>query len=342
MRHRGAGGWDRTNATSAPPATHHAGGHKRKADDEDDDRRHSPPAGASPWVRPSDGDIVDRGIITMDLAATLFERYRDRMAPHLPAVVFPPSTTVPELRRTKPTLFLSIMASAGSEMPHLTRILQKELMQTFAEKVFLTGEKSLEIVQAVLVATIWHWPPERFEELKFYQLIHVAAVMAIDIGLGKKNGQKRSTNAASLYTWQNIKRQPLPDPTSIESRRTWLACFFLTSTASMALHRPNLVRWTSFMTECVDLLESSPDAAPTDKYFCHCVWTHRLGEDISGQFSMDDPSKSVDINDPRSQHVLKALERDLEKYRASVPPDLLQRKYPLSLLVLNLLTNACR
>lgn len=262
----------------------------------------------------------------MDLAADLFARYTERMAPHLPAVIFPPSQTAAEIRRSKPILFLAVMAAAGSEMHSLQTVLQRELMTIFAEKVFLSGEKSLELVQALLVAVIWYWPPEHFEELKFYQLVHVAAVMAIDIGLGRKGPQRRPMGAQ--YSWQShsFRRQGPLDSTSIECRRAWLGCYFLTCNTSMSLHRPNLVRWTPFMSECIDILNSSPDAAPTDKYFCHLVTQHQLGEEICGQFSLDDPANVVDINDARTQYALKALERDLDKAKNSVPEDLLKRK----------------
>lgn len=82
------------------------------------------------------------------------------------------------------------------------------------------------------------------------------------------------------------------------------------------------------MAESKDILETAPDAAPTDKYFCHLVWSHHLGEEVGAQFSMDDPSAMVNITDARTQYALRALERDLERYVASVPQDLMKRKYP--------------
>lgn len=284
----------------------------------------------SAFGRTGPGDIVDRGLITIERATELFARYNNHMVLHLPAVVFPPGTTIPELRKNKPTLFLAVMAAATSESPALQKILQKELMTIFAEKVIITGEKNLEIVQSLLVAVIWYWPPEHFEELKFYQLVHIAAVMAIDIGLGQKQPQRRG----KFFTegWRTngncatFRRSTPPDPTTIECRRTWLTCHFLAANTSMALHRPNLVRWSPFMTECVSILESSPDAAPTDKYFCHLVWTHRLAEEVGIQFSLEDPSSTVNVTDMRTQYALRGLERDLEKYRAAIPQDLLQRK----------------
>ncbi|KAH0491439.1 hypothetical protein TgHK011_002871 [Trichoderma gracile] len=308
-------------------------GQKRKAHDRDgpsgdDHKAMTPSTSWSGFSRPTEGDIVDRGLVTMEHATGLFNKYKEHMVRHLPAVVFPPSTTVMELRKTKPTLFLAIMAAATGENHSLQRVLQRELMQLFAEKVIVTGEKNLELVQAMHVAVIWYWPPEHFEELKFYQLVHIAAVMAIDIGLGRKGGSRRGPPP--------FRRNPPPDPCSIECRRTWLTCFFLALNTSMSLHRPNLIRWTPFMTECLEILESSPDAAPTDKYFCHLVWTHRLAEEVGSQFSLDDPSTVVNITDARTQYALRALERDLDKYIASIPKNLMQHTLRLNFNVVNL------
>jgi hypothetical protein len=200
-------------------------------------------------------------------------------------------------------------------------------MQTFAEKIIIIGEKSLDLVQALNIAVIWYWPPEHLEELKFYQLLHIAAVMAIDIGLGRKNQGRGGLRKHFPHSWRDhpTKKHRLPDPTSMESRRTWLTCYFLAMNASMVLHRPNLIRWTPFMTECVDILESSPEAAPTDKYLCHLVWTHRLAEEVGIQFSMDDPSATINLADTRIQYALKGFERNLEKYSSSISAEMQQR-----------------
>lgn len=277
-------------------------------------------------------DSIDRGILTMDMANELWTRYTDMMVPHLPGVVFPAGTTAAEIRKTKPVLFLAIMAVGSSELPSVQRTLTKELMQILADKVMVVGEKSIELVQALQVAVMWYWPPEHFEELKFYQLVHIAAVMAIDIGLGRKKSIQGGAlglrkHIPAEWRQQHFKKHPLPDSTSLEARRAWLACYFLATNTSMALHRPNLIRWNSFMTECVDVLESSPEAAPTDKYFCHLVWTHKLAEDVGIQFAMDDPSATINIADARTQYALRGFERDLEKYSSAVSEEFKQREF---------------
>lgn len=272
-------------------------------------------------------DAIDRGVLSMAKAEELWVRYTDYMAPHLPGVVFPSSTTAADIRKTKPILFLAIMAASSSELPSVQRTLTKELMQIIADKVVVVGEKSLELVQALHVAVMWYWPPEHFEELKFYQLVHIAAVMAIDIGLGRKKASRGGMRKHMPVEWRaHSKKHPLPDPTSIEARRAWLTCYFLATNTSMALHRPNLIRWNSFMTECVDILESSPEVAPTDKYLCHLVWTHKLAEDVGIQFAMDDPATTINIADTKTQYTLRGFERDLDKYKSSIPEELRQRE----------------
>lgn len=267
-------------------------------------------------------DIVHRGIISTSMASELWDRYNYQMVPHLPAVVFPRDMPFGELREMKPILFLAIMAAAASETPKVQRVLVKELMQVFADKIVVAGEKSVELVQALNVSVMWYWPPEHVEELQFYELVHMAMIMAIDLGLGKRKPRRGEQKA---FRDLPFRKHPLPDPTTIESRRTWLTCYFLTTNTAMALHRPFLLRWTSFMAECVDVLESSPEAAPTDKYFCHLVWTHQLAEEVGFQFCMDDPSVSVNLSDHMTQHRVRGFERELEKHKKDVPSELMQR-----------------
>ncbi|KAL0938681.1 fungal specific transcription factor [Colletotrichum truncatum] len=333
-----APGTSESDATPYDPLAPSTSGQKRKFSERGDTPTEIPePSRPAPPIQMGAdyADVVERGILSAEKSLELFERYKTHMMPHMPAVVFPPGTKGDELRKSKPLLFLAIMSAASSESPNVQRRLVKELMQIFAEKIIITGEKSLEIVQALQVAVIWYWPPEHFEELKFYQLVHISAVMALDIGLGRRTGGRK---VQVPYQFRNhpFKRAPPPDPTTLECRRAWLASYFLAANTSMALHRPNLVRWTSFMAESMEVLQTSADAAPTDKYFCHLVWTHRLAEEVGVQFAMDDPAIVPSITDSRTQYSLRMLERDLEKYSTSVPKDEMGPTLRMSFHVLSL------
>ncbi|KAH8657458.1 hypothetical protein BGZ60DRAFT_531622 [Tricladium varicosporioides] len=281
-------------------------------------------------------DVVDRGLLTAEMANKMFTCYVERMAPHLPAVIFPPGTTSAEVRKSKPTLFLAILgASSGMNYPELQRTLTKEVMGIYAERVIVNGEKTLELIQALHVSTLWYWPPEHFEELKFYQLIHIAAVMAIDIGMGKKSKSQKG-KYAGLWRDHPWRRTPYPDPECAEARRSWLVCYFLCCNASMGLRRPNLIRWTPFMADCIEFLEASPEAAPSDRVLCQWVRSQHIAEEIGTQFSMDDPMATVSIADSKVQYALKGFERDLEKWSSQITPDIQSHDLKLTEHVVNL------
>ena len=101
----------------------------------------------------------------------------------------------------------------------------------------------------------------------------------------------------------------------------------------MSLRRPILIRWQSYMEECISILETSPDAAPTDMWLCHLVRAQHIAEEVGFQFSMDDPTSGISIGDPKTQYHLKSFERQLEELRerANTQPKLDNRKHPESL-----------
>ncbi|KAM3086771.1 hypothetical protein ACMFMG_000895 [Clarireedia jacksonii] len=284
-------------------------------------------------------DVVDRGLITADVATNMFNCYVEKMAPHMPAVVFPHGTTAAEIRKTKPILFLAILsASSGTNYPSLQKQLTKEVMSIYADRIVCNGEKTLELIQALHVSTLWYWPPEHFEELKFYQLIHIAAVMAIDIGMGRKGKSSKTQKMKSAGLWRDHpwRRTPYPDPETIEARRTWLGCYFLCCNASMGLRRPNLIRWTPFIADSVELLETSHDAAPTDRILCQWVRSQRIAEEVGIQFSMDDPLATVSMSDQKVVYALKGFEKDLEKWSNQIPTDIQTPSLKLTEHVINL------
>ena len=132
-------------------------------------------------------DVVDSGIISMATARQLFETYRKDLFPHYPMVAIPDSTSADELRQTKPTLFLAIIAAAaGSENSDLSAMLDQEVLHAYAMKSLVHSEKSLELVQALLISAVWYHPPSKFGQLKYYEYIHMAATMAMDIGIGTR------------------------------------------------------------------------------------------------------------------------------------------------------------
>lgn len=177
-------------------------------------------------------DVVDRGLVSLEMAASLINIYINALMPHYPVVVLAENFIIDDLRRDKPVLFLSIIAAAAGKCdPQLRSVLSTELLQTFATKLFINGEKSLELVQSLIVTVVWYLPPVNSGMLKFYEYIHMAATMALDLGIGSKPGPLRNiyTTSRTLVD-EKVLGMPIasePDPGEIECRRTFLACFLL-------------------------------------------------------------------------------------------------------------------
>lgn len=134
-------------------------------------------------------------------------------------------------------------------------------------------------------------------------MVNCAAVMALDLGLGKRTNRKLNTGQF---------HRPYLDTSSVECRRTFLVCYYLCMSITMVLRRPILLRWTKYMEESIHILEMSSEALPSDKLLCHHVKLARIGENISVQFSMDDPSVEISIADPDVKHAMKRFEEDFD------------------------------
>jgi len=290
-------------------------------------------------IKPAEGnehrheyvDVIGRQLLGIEMAREIFDHYIENLVPHFPAVVFPPGTTADEVRKEKPTLFLAILASASRmSHPDLHHALHKEISRTLAEKIMINGEKGLELVQALLVTSVWYYPPEHVYELKFYMLTHQAASMALEIGLGRRAVLPKSRGLPILSTIPRVMRPGEPagprtpgclfvDSSTLESRRTLLACYWTCCNVAMALRRPNVLRFTPFMAECVQELETNPKAAKTDIILANLVKVQRIAEDVGNEFAFDRVDAVVDLQEERVQLKLQEFSRRLKTWKDELP-----------------------
>lgn len=75
------------------------------------------------------------------------------------------------------------------------------------------------------------------------------------------------------------------------------------------------------MKECIEVLESHPDAYPSDKLFCQHVKIQHICEDIGLQFLMDDNTANISITDPKVTYALTVLENQLKTWKEQIPPE---------------------
>ncbi|KAJ5325205.1 uncharacterized protein N7506_008307 [Penicillium brevicompactum] len=282
-------------------------------------------------------DMIDREIIDYNTASLAFDRYVHQMAPEMPFVVFPPGTAMGEVRRNKPFLFLAIIAVSVSVFnPEAQTILVNELYKLIAEKVVVKGHKSLELVQTIMVCAMWYMPPDSFEELKFYSLTHMAAILAMELGLNRRPSENKRT--LNMIRELIIKKPTGPafDPEGPEARRTWVGCYYLAAQMASALRRVHLITWQPYMDECLEILATHPDALPSDRKL---KWWAKLGiimEDAGTNFAAEDPGSIATFAGSKVFYDMKMFEDRIAKWRAEVPQDVYSSPMIQTELVLNL------
>lgn len=108
--------------------------------------RHSTPPippieDSSLW--PSDGDV-----------APLLEAYEDKMGGAFPFVVVP-RQSIQTLRSNRPYLLKAVVTAAAHKNRELQRLRAVDFITSLSRAILIDGEKSLDILQALLVHLAW-------------------------------------------------------------------------------------------------------------------------------------------------------------------------------------------
>lgn len=174
-------------------------------------------------------DVVDRGLISIDTAESLVSFFIHDLLAIFPFIVFPAKTSARGLRTSKPTLFLAIVTAAAIAVDaKLASALNRELLNLYAQRFFIQAEKSLEMVQALIVMTVFSLPPESPSQIQTYQYPHIAATMALEIGIASRQRLPRKLVPSSSQPGQSKQKNKF-DEKMAEEARMILACYHLAS-----------------------------------------------------------------------------------------------------------------
>lgn len=262
------------------------------------------------------------------------------------------------VRWETPVLFLSIMTAAmgtgvgaidgvfepGTEYEALGTALDSLLLRAYTDQIMYKEQKSIELVQALLISANWNFyyfenarsrgegessgygeedaVPDRFDNLRFFQHLHMAAVMAVELETLRNTAGNESVGGIHV-----------DNPLVFE--RTLLACYMCCSSISLGFHRQPMLSFTPAMDGYLKRLQTSPKAAPTDAVMVAWVQLQRvvdtttdmhglratIGNAGGSSTNIDDASltasydKIPDITDPGVQRNLKDATRRLEKWR---------------------------
>jgi hypothetical protein len=184
-------------------------------------------AGSVPTARgsgsesdPSSETLIDRalnrGLLDWQTVCTAFDRYKYQMCQFFPFVVFPPETDPAMVKEQQPLLFFAIVnaATASIHSPSKSELADM-LAKDLALRIMYKGERTLEIIQTLLVHVSFYARPRHTRELNFNQMVHIASTMALDVGLGRRSHKSLSSQTPGQHQLE-----------SLASRRAWLGCYY--------------------------------------------------------------------------------------------------------------------
>ena len=190
----------------------------------------------------------------------ILHTFRGEIAPLFPFVVILPSMTFTDLREKKPFLALAILM-VGYRHDHVRQTaIAKSMRDIISYKLLIKGERNLDILQSLLVYVDWSvcqlgiswFRPLTDSQNRYHlhqhlgsqlsNLVHLVMAMMTDLGLNKKILAKNLTStfdnsgcsgrAGSAPSAMPATNRAVPNSSiirTLEERRTFLGCFFLTS-----------------------------------------------------------------------------------------------------------------
>lgn len=231
--------------------------------------------------------------------------YVDQMVPVFPVVPIE-HRDLATLRDSHPAVLLSLITFAAAD--GLTEVVQhglvERIMQVFADNIIATGNRSLELVQALLIAGFWFRVRPGLRHATMCQLLHLATNDAIDLGIA--GPQALRSAAAGPIKMSNT--------TSLCARRTWLACFVAKASLSTVTRRPDAVCWTPYHDECIMHLTTSSEALPTDPLLCQLASAEKLLYQIVTCTGLCDPSSIWDPNTSDSKLTVSSLRQEIAQW----------------------------
>ncbi|KAG7113075.1 Transcription factor himD like protein [Verticillium longisporum] len=259
----------------------------------------------------------------LNLAASLLTSFR-RMLPHFPCIVLPDDATVPSLAKSRPFVLLAILSVAsGAASLQGHTLYDEEFRKVLGLKFVAGGERSLELLQGLLIYTAWYPFHLRPKNKQAFQYVRMAAEIAHDLDLvGPPPGAVVDADADA--------DAPI-SPEQIDGMRTYLACFYLMSSFFVTWVKFTAVglEHTAWTATCCDVLERrSP--VPSDQTL---AWFVRFANIIETTHKLDylGPEGSEKSRD-QARLMLLGLESQFNEWRARIPRHLLSHSLGLSIL----------
>ncbi|KAE9379981.1 hypothetical protein N431DRAFT_552242 [Stipitochalara longipes BDJ] len=242
-------------------------------------------------------------VVSRALQKQILHKYRTEVEQAFP---FPVRKDYETLREEHPLLLQSVIFVASPSMvsaavhDELTSIVMKLL----APEEIAKAEKSIELVQAILIASYWFKPPRNQVHIAIDRLVNVAIATATETGIATSES---ALSAASEQIGDHI--------CSSDAWRTWILCYLHSSSLGTCIRIRPKIPWDRSFEMKVAALEYGNDALDTDRLLCQLARAENLCQQITVEAGYNDSDETLQINNYAKFRQIKDL---IKNWKAQV------------------------
>uniref|UniRef100_A0A093VAG9 Transcription factor domain-containing protein n=1 Tax=Talaromyces marneffei PM1 TaxID=1077442 RepID=A0A093VAG9_TALMA len=250
----------------------------------------------------------------------LLDIFRRDMAHQAPFISVPVQMSAQALARERPVLYRAIMTVTSYHDSVYQLHMGQELVKYMMERLILLGEKSLDLLQGLLIYINWynslfHANPQT------NTLLGLAFSLLVDLNLyvpyKSGNNHEKFVGEMKVTVTSNPNWARSSEP-SREERRAVLGCFYLFSCVSSKFRSLNPLHWTTNIQQCYEEILKAPEYE-NDLRLVHLVDLQRIAENTKYILDREFPSSNRSVPNASVGLHLKLLVSDLEKFKVTLP-----------------------
>ncbi|KJZ75742.1 hypothetical protein HIM_04899 [Hirsutella minnesotensis 3608] len=168
-------------------------------------------------------DLSGKPLFNLASAESLLRSFRCDKLKSLPCIVLPPDAAVPHLAATQPFVLLAILAaSSGSRKLQGHGLYDQEFRKVLSLKFVAGGERTLELLQGILIYTAWYPFHLRPKEKQGFQYMKMASELIHDLDLARELPPDFDISAME------------PTERQLDGIRAYLCYFYITTTHTVS------------------------------------------------------------------------------------------------------------
>ncbi|KAL2019598.1 hypothetical protein VTK56DRAFT_9495 [Thermocarpiscus australiensis] len=242
----------------------------------------------------------------LDSAGQLLATFRDVMVQHFHCIVVREGEdTVAGMARERPFVLLAALAAAsGSRTLQGHSLYDEEFRKVLGLKFVAGGERSLELLQGLVIYIAWYPFHLRPKNKQAFQYIRMVVDIVNDLELDQDPG----TDSMEVA----------PAPERLEQIRLYLASYYLVTSFTTVWNRTPSLTYTEYTARCCDLLQAH-SKLKGDRVLAWQVRLQRLVEETG---DLRRTHRGHSQSEYQISLMIRGMETQLTEWEARMSPEI--------------------